>query len=199
MKNITEIVLERIDIVEEKIKKSKVEMENLKIEIERKQNAMANINFDYQNLYQITNQISNHYYELHTHEQYIKSREVELEFYYRELEESVTYEEYEKLQKQQNEENLNNMDKNMIEIKELFENEFDEMKIKLNGLYFSNTIEENYRSSLYSDRIRKIKKWVEIKLLDDKSYQYITADKNVNVKRKSTIIKYIKEFLGKTV
>ena len=180
----TEHLLEAIELVETSIEEAKIKMKKLESEIERKKMLMENINFDYKNLYTISNEISNDYYDLYRLENKIEVKTEELNRYYKLLQTSVTFEEYNETLKNKEIENLKNMNKNLIEIKEIFENEFENIEIKSNEICFSK-INRNSRI------------WVRIKLLDDNSYQYTSNEKTVNVKRKNTIIKYIQEFLIK--
>ena len=176
----TEYLNKRIFTCEEMISEYEEKMEILKSEIERKREIMENINFDFENLYEINREISDNYYDLMRFERRIKTYNEEIEFCYEKLENSLSQEEIEEKRKRDNIENMKNLSGDLKEIKENFENKFDEISVGENKLIF-----------------KKSRFKIEIQKLIDNSYQYINGNRQINVKRKSTVIKYINESLIK--
>lgn len=191
----TEKLVENIIICENIISDYKNQMDFLISEIENKKLIMENINFDFENLYEITREISDNYRQLNKLENRIADRNDEIKYYMEKLEFSVSKTEFENNQKLAELENIKNLDKNLTEIMEKFKNNFDEIKILKNEIRLFKTVEKNYKNIIYSNKKYKHKIWVEVKILDDNSYQFRCAEKNINIKRKSTIIKYITQIL----
>jgi len=188
MKNVSLIdtVMVGIERYESKIQNSKMEVvKNLK-EIEHLQNVISNINFGSNELKNLYWNISNLYSEINSKENQIEYDKEFLKHLYKELENAFPENEYNEILLQNELEIENNLNENLKEIK----NKFTNFKIQNSNSIMLKIEKPDWRRNAF----------LEIHYTDDNSYQYKAYGRNVNkvdvkVKRKSTIIKYISEFI----
>ena len=175
----TERIIMEIEYTEKEISKLLEKRESYLNEIEKIQNLINNINFDFKNLTNLYNNISYCYSKLDSIENNLQSENSWLNYYYIELENSIDEKTYqlEKIKKQNSiKENLNENLKNIINT--------------LNA-----DVEVNYTNT-NSILLKYNKNKITIQFDNENNkFNYIIGTKNISVKRLTTIIKYIQNDL----